>query len=284
MQMDRLHIKLARMIMRVWPFPFAHIRLMKLLNPPPVPESRTVCRLRGYPVSIKSNPQTYIGRYLYFRGMYEEQVIRKMSGLLHPGMTFLDVGANIGLHTVIAAHKVGKAGAVISIEPQAAVYRELCDNINLNGQQWVSAYRCALGRKNEQRNIYQINKRNSGQATLALDISESSCDSESVEVRTLNSVAKEARLGRIDGVKIDVEGAEMEVLLGASEYFEETGWPRFMLIECIERHLKRFGTSSKEVIEFLSQHHYKIYCLHQARWEPIIKGDGLQADILAIRG
>jgi len=281
--LELVHRTAARGLVRLWPFPFAHIRLLALLDPPSPQQDRTTTKLRGFPLSLTYDPRTYIGRYLYFRGMYEEQVIKKLAHLLKSNMTFLDVGANIGLHTVVAAHRVGPSGRVLSVEPQRRVCERLRANISLNRLDNVDVFTCALGRQAEARQLFQISARNDGQATLALGPEERFCAAESVDVQPLEALAGEAGISHIDGVKIDVEGAEMDVLLGAHSYFQSTGWPGFMLIECVDQYLSRFGSNSIALVDFLRQAGYQIFSLHRGHWEPDPEPKGLQADLLALR-
>lgn len=84
-------------------------------------------------------------------------------------MIFLDVGANIGLHTIVAANRIGNTGKVISIEPQQKVSKLLMNNVKLNNLENVSIFQCALGNKKTKMELYQINNNNDGQATLAAD-------------------------------------------------------------------------------------------------------------------
>jgi hypothetical protein len=110
----------------MWPFPIAHVRLMQFLNPPEVGDGFVVEKLRGFPLYVEFDPNSYIGRYLLYRGIFEEQIFNKMRQLLKPGMVVVDAGANIGLHTVVGAHLVGGRGKVISIEPQSDVREIPC--------------------------------------------------------------------------------------------------------------------------------------------------------------
>lgn len=280
--LDTVHRNAARAVMRLWPFPFAHVRLMKFLRPPPPTEDALVCRLRGYPLRLKCDPRTYIGRRLYFRGMYEEPLVATMARLLTPGMTFLDVGANIGLHCVVAAHRVGPTGRVLACEPQQQTAGQLRENLALNGLTNVTVVQAALGEVEESRTLFQVSATNSGQATLALSATEEAKAVETVSVTTLATAAQAAGVERFDGVKIDVEGAELAVLRG-SRSFLERHWPAFILVECIDPHLRRFGTSSRELIDFLEAHGYTVRLLRGGSWRPLGSKDGVSADLLATR-
>lgn len=107
-------------------------------------------------------------------------------------------------------------------------------------------------------------------------------DIEIVDVTPLTDLLTASDLSRVDAVKIDVEGAEYEVLQGAKDIFEKN-WPKFMFIECIDKYLRRFNSSSKELISFLTDNGYQVYALKWGFWVKVSKSDGLSEDILAIR-
>ena len=280
--LESAHRFTARACLRLWPFPFAHLRLMRLLGASPPKQEYYVSGLRGFPLRLKFEPQSYIGHSLYFRGMYEEQVVGKLASLLKPGMTFLDVGANIGLHTTVAAHRVGPTGRVLAIEPQQGPLNLLQQNIALNGLKNVTVVKCGLGATEGTMELFQLSKTNSGMATLAASAREHAVGSETVDVKRLTTIAAQTGIDKIDAVKIDVEGAEMEVLLGADDFLSHHR-PAFMLIECVDKYLARFGASSAGLVEYLRNRGYDITALHRGRWEPVQSADGLAADILAVR-
>lgn len=87
---------ICKAIFRAWPFAFGHVRLITTLNPPHVDEARVTTKLRRYGLAFEYDPNTYIGRYIYYRGIFEEAILRAIECRLSPGMTFIDIGANIG--------------------------------------------------------------------------------------------------------------------------------------------------------------------------------------------
>lgn len=272
----------ARAVFTVWPFSFAHERLMLLLDPPSQP-AWIRRKLRGYPLEIEFDRGTYLGRFLDYRGMYEETLIRTMAGLLRPGMVMVDVGANIGLHTLVAAWRVGPTGRVLALEPQRRVHERLLANIALNGLTNVTVRRAAASVHEGELALYQPAAGNDGQATLALNPGESSAESEAVPVLSLDRLLAEALPGAApDIIKMDVEGAELDVLRSAPEMFAK--WPpAHLFIECIERHLNRFGATSGMLIRWLERAGYEVRGLHAGRWEPVPARDGVSMDLLASR-
>src|SRR5262252_8072234 len=74
----------------------------------------------------------YIGRSLELYGEYCEGENKVWKQILHPGMTAMDVGANIGAHTIFMAKTVGPNGRVFAVEPQRQLYQMLQGNLALN--------------------------------------------------------------------------------------------------------------------------------------------------------
>ncbi|MFN7096097.1 MAG: FkbM family methyltransferase [Gammaproteobacteria bacterium] len=74
----------------------------------------------------------YIGLALYLYGEFSENEATIFRQLIRPGQTVLDVGANIGAHTVLFAQLTGPAGQVYAFEPQRLVFQQLCTNVTLN--------------------------------------------------------------------------------------------------------------------------------------------------------
>lgn len=131
-----------------------------------------------------------------------------LAGFAGKGRTMLDVGANAGFHTLTAGLFFRR---VVAFEPTPATAARLERNIMLSGHRHISVQRCALSNR-------------TGEATLSVDPGHcganridggASGQTIAVPLRTLDDLAKE--IGRIDFIKIDVEGHECEVLEGAKE-------------------------------------------------------------------
>src|ERR1043166_6217492 len=92
----------------------------------------------------------YVGRSLDLYGEFSAEETALFGRLIEPGMTVLDVGANIGVHTLDLAAAVGPTGAVIAFEPQGFLHQILRTNILLNELVNVQAIHGALGRGGSQ--------------------------------------------------------------------------------------------------------------------------------------
>lgn len=249
---------LCRAAFRAWPFSFAHVTLMGLLNPPLTGKREVTTKLRRYGLKFSYDPDSYIGQFIFYRGIFEEAILRKIEQHLNPGDTFVDIGANIGLHSVVASKLVGPKGQVVAFEPAAAARARLAGNLALNQISNVTVHGSALGRAEGEAKLYNLDPTNDGQATLAYA---PNARSEHVKVQTLDS------LGLCPNVmKIDVEGAEMEVLSGGVntlKYFRPV-----LFLECIDQYLRKFGSSSKDLFTFLRDHGYSIRTLRRSSWVP----------------
>ena len=143
---------------------------------------------------------------------------------LRPGMTFIDVGANKGDFTLLAARIVGDSGRVISIEPEPDNHSILRRSIELNGYTNVRVMHLALSDRDGTATL-QIGS-TSGAHTLSPEFS----GTRTVEVptRTLDGVVAEQQLASVDMIKIDVQGLELAVLRGAAETLRAN--PRIILL------------------------------------------------------
>lgn len=149
-------------------------------------------------------------------GLYEPDTVELFQRLVKPGMTVVDVGAHIGFYSLLAARHVGPNGRVYAFEPNPEVYEIFIRNIEANEyQSIVSAIPKAVSNREGKVRLY-IPAEESAQSSLYAH--ETGVQS-SIEVETLTLDKFFAGEGwpKVDLVKIDVEGAEVEVLEGMKE-------------------------------------------------------------------
>ena len=149
-----------------------------------------------------------IGRSLDCYGEWCESEIGLLQNFLTSSDTVVDVGANIGTHTVAFASMVGNSGSVVAFEPQRLSFQLLCGNVAINGLTNVHCLQKAAGDLNDRVKIPMISPHephNFG----AVSIGDGSAG-EDVEIITIDSLQmKSCRL-----IKIDVEGMEHQVIKG----------------------------------------------------------------------
>ena len=153
----------------------------------------------------------YVGRSFDLYGEYAEDEWRMLDQILKPGMVALDIGANIGAHTVPMAQKVGPQGRVLAFEPQRQVFQLLAANVALNALANVIARHAAVGAAAGEITVPLIDYGKGGNfGGVALGGYDSG---EPVPVLTVDGLA----LAHCHLMKIDVEGMENAVLEGAAE-------------------------------------------------------------------
>jgi FkbM family methyltransferase len=153
---------------------------------------------------------TYVGRAIEKYGEYGGQEARFLEKLCSAGDIVIEVGANIGAHTVVLAGRVGPSGHVLAFEPQRLAFQTLCANVALNSFTHVDCYWAALG---AQRGSIAVPELDPGERINfgALSLRNAQPSGRSVPCLTLDDFVA---LPRLKLVKIDVEGMEGDVLRG----------------------------------------------------------------------
>jgi FkbM family methyltransferase len=173
--------------------------------------NRLVAGRHGY--FLVNRYDEYVGQALFRYGEYGELEWEVLAQLIKPGATVVEVGANIGSHTVSLARAVGPTGRVIAIEPQRVIHQYLCANIALNALDNVACHWAACGSAPGTLTVPHLDYfaprlQNFGGLSLAPD-----GEGERVPVVRLDDLAEGHTVSLI---KIDVEGMEGEVLRGAA--------------------------------------------------------------------
>lgn len=152
----------------------------------------------------------YVGRSLAAYGEWCEEEVALMCALLGPGDVVLDLGANIGAHTLPLARAVGPTGHVYAFEPQRIVYQTLCANLALNSLTNVHTYMMAIG---AEPGVIAVPPLDYTQADNfgGLRLKAGSPAGEEVDVVTVDMLP----LPGCRLIKIDVEEMELDVLRGA---------------------------------------------------------------------
>lgn len=171
-------------------------------------------------------------------GNYERRETRLVRSILKPAMTVLDVGANVGYYTALAARLVGPRGRVFAIEPYPPNFRRLSTWIADNHAAQVSAFNFALG---SAAGIAQMFSAFADTDTPVM-VAHDQPSVASVQVQTLDSCLREWQLDRVDFLKLDVDGSETAMLAGASGALAD-GRISMVLCEFCDEWLVKVGSS-----------------------------------------
>jgi FkbM family methyltransferase len=188
----------------------------------PVPALRQLyfdgfCRLvRGKTVIATIGGCTYeldLGETIdvaLYLGQWESDVAAALQRYCRPGMTVLDIGANIGAHTLPIGRLVTKTGAVYAFEPMVFAFRKLARNVSLNDAPHVHAINAALGEAPAPRLV--LNYRASWQTTGGR-----ADQASTVDVIRLDDWCRTHAIDDVGLIKIDVDGNEFAAFAGAGE-------------------------------------------------------------------
>lgn len=199
------------------------------------------------------------------RKSFEYDTLELFVKHIQPGHVILDIGANVGLYSLLASIKSGKQGKVIAFEPTAPTYELLQKNIQLNQCDNIITVKQALADKSKpvvmrkpisadakyQDAFHQIKEVDQG-------------DEEAIFTITLDQYVEDFHLSRIDLMKIDIEGAEFLFFKGAEQTLRR--WKPTLLFECNEHHCKAFGNNVIDVLCFVKDIGYSVTQTSTDQW------------------
>ncbi len=170
---------------------------------------------------------------------YREQAFAWL--YLREGDTVLDCGAHFGLYSVLAGHAIG-SGRVLAVEANPATVPVLQRNLEAHRTPGACAIARAVAAENGESRFYPAAP---GRAAYSSLIPEDEAqEAVAVAATTLDQLLDEQGVARADFAKIDVEGAEIDVLRGAARSLAEGRLP-LVMIECSEANLRRAGRDTR---------------------------------------
>ncbi|MFC1869617.1 FkbM family methyltransferase [Thermodesulfobacteriota bacterium] len=219
-----------------------------------------VCQTKDF--SLKLCSDSVLAEPLFVGAGFEESEAALLRHLARLGMKVIDVGANIGLYTVLLGNLVGKTGHVWSFEPFPPVVNYLKKNIELNKLTNITVIEMAVAEKEGVLDFHVFPEGcdvyNSLGAANRPTEQLQAVQKIPVRVTTLDTIAYEVGITEIDLLKIDVEGAEERVLKGAEKIIRRN--PNIKIImEIYEPSAKQCGCSSDRMIEMLLEWGFSIF-------------------------
>lgn len=184
-----------------------------------------------------------------------------VSNYLNEGEVFFDVGANIGLFSVPAAHKVGKLGAVHGFEPCGKTFKRLTGNIERNHLNNVTAVNKGLSGSPGNLRLFVSNDGHDAWNSFAGGVAEKKGVTEDVSVTTLDDYI--AASGVVPNlIKIDVEGWEREVIKGGTALLSKADAPE-LLVEFTAKNCEHAGTSAIQLYKDIESLGYELFELRR---------------------
>lgn len=210
-----------------------------------------------------SVPKSGAGALIYYQGWSEPEVAAFLYRFLRPGMTFIDVGAHIGEYVLLAKSLIGEDGSVHAFEPDPRNYQFLQYNVRLNSLQQVFLQNCVVSNQTGKVTFALFKEPSISRITVqGSDLqNESLVQTVDVPATSLDEYVQKHDIAKIDLVKIDVEGAELQVLEGASNLFSSSQDGPVILFEYSPENCRRFGYDAGRIIALLKVYGYQVYML-----------------------
>jgi len=181
-------------------------------------------RVRRDGLRFELDPREEVQRQIYF-GAFERRELRIAMRVAAHGGTAVDVGANVGYYALALARCVGAEGRVHAFEPDPSLAAHLERHLKINGL----SQRQAVGALDGQADFYRADEQNRGSGTL-IPYPDLEHKTFPVEVVTLDAFCGDHGILRIDFLKVDVEGAEPDVIRGATGLLDRAAI-RHLLVE-----------------------------------------------------
>ncbi|MFI6759459.1 FkbM family methyltransferase [Micromonospora sp. NPDC050417] len=202
-----------------------------------------------------------IQRYLYLFGTWEPHLTAWIRRRLTPGDTFIDIGANIGYYSLLAAHLTGPTGRVVAVEPSPHFTQALATAAHTNRLNNIRIVRAAASDTTERITFYTPDTANLGNTTQ-VPPRDSSAAAFQAEAQPLPNLTTTRELTGARIIKIDAEGAEAAVIRGLAPAINQLHPSVELVIEVTPRLLAKQGLTPADVTDPLTAAGFHAYRLN----------------------
>jgi len=230
-----------------------------------------------------ARPGVQVDWHVIFFGTYEPGVRRIFRKVLPLGGVALDIGANVGWHTLLMASLVGASGRVLAVEANPFLRQRLYDHLCLNHLRQVDVMPYAVAETEGIIEFYApaLNDPNSGNGHIVEPGPAFPGGTIRVEARRLDAITSASGIERLDLIKIDVEGFEWRVFRGGEETIAK--FRPHIIFEYDRKSGSRGGGTPELISEFLRAQRYQLFAIRRNRAQAIEGGSWPQsADIWAV--
>jgi FkbM family methyltransferase len=233
-------------------------RLVRMLYPPG--NDRPIRSVVDYDEGLlfHCDTQSFLEWYIFFYGAFRPEVSRLINRMLRPGQVAIDIGANVGMHSVIMANRVGPTGHVVVFEPDPHPMGRLRRNMALNGIDWVTTVEAAVSARSETRTFYLHDDTIGNFANASLVAANVGKQTASVEMQvvSIDEWMRDNPLPRVDVIKLLAQGEEYNALQGMRGLIERDRPKIFFLYEPSYWH--RQDLELMDAVKFFAGHGYGV--------------------------
>ncbi len=200
-----------------------------------------------------------LDKYLSINTKYERHITEQMHNHIKAGDIVLDIGANIGLHTILLAKITGNSGQVHAFEPIPSIYTQLEKSIEKNNIKNIRVEKFALGEKQEELDININLGCVASSSILDKDVSNMTTNIK-IQVKALDSL----NLQKVDFIKLDVEGYEWNVIAGGMNTIKR--YKPTIIFEYSPDYFRRAGNNDgNKILNFMIDNNYVMYDLENKK-------------------
>ena len=233
-------------------------RIVRMLSPPG--NDRPIRSVVDYDDGLlfHCDTQSFLEWYIFFYGAFRPEVSKLINRMLRPGQVAIDIGANVGMHSVIMANRVGPTGHVVVFEPDPHPMGRLRRNMALNGIDWVTTVEAAVSARSETRTFYLHDDSIGNFANASLVAANVGKQTASVEMQvvSIDEWMRDNPLPRVDVVKLLAQGEEYNALQGMRGLIERDRPKIFFLYEPSYWH--RQDLELMDAVKFFAGHGYGV--------------------------
>jgi FkbM family methyltransferase len=202
------------------------------------------------------DPASDYGSRVLEEGSYEAAFTSALLGMLKPGDCFVDLGANEGWFSLVASGAVGPSGRVYAIEPQQRLWPVILQNFSLNDRNNCQLIPHAIGQAEGFIDLILYPSLNTGASTAVAAARRRFFKRQKSRMLTMTSIIQRYSITKIDVLKIDIEGYELNALRGMGPKLSD-GSISTIFIELHPAQLKELGQSVEDVVWLLKDSGYR---------------------------
>ena len=212
---------------------------------------------------------------IFLTGCWEPGVTEVIADGLAPGDVFIDIGANVGYYSLLAASRVGTEGMVYAVEASPAIFAMLASNVERNRCRNVASVNCAVSNTSGECDIYMAPDRNLGHSTIIASVA--AADGHSLEARVrcapLSELVPRDELLRARFIKIDIEGAERLALEGIAPLMNSFDARTEWLVELSTTFSPNGSSDVEWIFDLFTSTGYRAYAVANDYTEDFYFGD-----------
>lgn len=225
--MERLYVKVLSGILRTFKFKGSY-RVAKMLYPNDSSFFKginlTIPYLKKeHNLKLNISSKNLIDHKILFTGEYEKETKDFLNAEVKAGMIVLEAGANTGTETLLLSKLVGTKGKVYAFEPVPFIFNKLDKNISVNGLQNVVHEQLAIGESEQEISFFVAdeNYTNQGLSSKKAGVHSKLQKKITVNQVTIDNYLERMGVERLDFIKMDIQGAEFDLLKGAEKTFKK---------------------------------------------------------------